>query len=81
MRILDSSEDATGEISTHPVVNEDCTPEEIGILPGEMHLLGLRKLLGESLYSTLHAALREFIQITHDSCVRRRENMAFRSEL
>lgn len=43
------------------------------ILPVEIHLPGLLKLLGESLYSTPRVALRELAQNAHDSCVRRRE--------
>ncbi|MDE3231420.1 MAG: ATP-binding protein, partial [Chloroflexota bacterium] len=43
------------------------------ILPVEIHLPGLLKLLGESLYSTPRVALRELVQNAHDSCVRRRE--------
>ncbi|HEU0027425.1 MAG TPA: ATP-binding protein [Ktedonobacterales bacterium] len=48
-------------------------PEENEILPVEIHLPGLLKLLGESLYSTPRVALRELVQNAHDSCVRRRE--------
>ncbi|MGZ3667163.1 MAG: ATP-binding protein, partial [Ktedonobacterales bacterium] len=48
-------------------------PEENAILPVEIHLPGLLKLLGESLYSTPRVALRELVQNAHDSCVRRRE--------
>jgi molecular chaperone HtpG len=48
-------------------------PEENAILPIEIHLPGLLKLLGESLYSTPRVALRELVQNAHDSCIRRRE--------
>ncbi|HEX8036857.1 MAG TPA: hypothetical protein VF510_23570, partial [Ktedonobacterales bacterium] len=48
-------------------------PEENAILPVEIHLPGLLKLLGESLYSTPRVALRELVQNAHDSCIRRRE--------
>ncbi len=47
--------------------------EDIEILPVEIHLPGLLKLLGEHLYSDPQVALREMIQNAHDSCVRRRE--------
>src|SRR5258708_1051616 len=48
-------------------------PEEFEILPVEIHLPGLLKVLGEHLYSNPRVALRELIQNAHDSCVRRRE--------
>ncbi len=47
--------------------------EDIEILPVEIHLPGLLRLLGEHLYSGPRVALRELIQNAHDSCVRRRE--------
>lgn len=47
--------------------------EDIEILPVEIHLPGLLKLLGEHLYSDPQVALREMVQNAHDSCVRRRE--------
>lgn len=37
----------------------------------EIHLPGLLKVLAESLYSTPKVALRELIQNSHDSCIRR----------
>ncbi|HKD73899.1 MAG TPA: ATP-binding protein, partial [Ktedonobacterales bacterium] len=48
-------------------------PQELEILPVEIHLPGLLKVLGEHLYSDPRVALRELIQNAHDSCVRRRE--------
>lgn len=48
-------------------------PEDIEILPIEMHLPGLLKLLGEHLYSDPRVAVREMTQNAHDSCIRRRE--------
>lgn len=48
-------------------------PEDFEILPVEIHLPGLLKVLGEHLYSNPRVALRELIQNAHDSCVRRRE--------
>ena len=50
--------------------------EDIEILPIEMHLPGLLKLLGEHLYSDPRVAVREMTQNAHDSCVRRREEDA-----
>ncbi len=47
--------------------------DDIEILPVEIHLPGLLKLLGESLYSDPRVALRELTQNAHDSCLRRRE--------
>jgi len=47
--------------------------EELEILPVEIHLPGLLKVLGEHLYSDPRVAIRELIQNAHDSCVRRRE--------
>jgi molecular chaperone HtpG len=47
--------------------------EEFEILPVEIHLPGLLKVLSEHLYSNPRIALRELIQNAHDSCVRRRE--------
>lgn len=47
--------------------------EDIEVLPVEIHLPGLLKLLGEHLYSNPQVALREMVQNAHDSCVRRRE--------
>jgi molecular chaperone HtpG len=47
--------------------------DEIEILPVEIHLPGLLKLLGEHLYSNPQVAVREMVQNAHDSCVRRRE--------
>lgn len=52
---------------------EDHMAEDIEILPVEIHLPGLLKLLGEHLYSQPQVALREMVQNAHDSCVRRRE--------
>ncbi|HLZ25298.1 MAG TPA: hypothetical protein VKQ30_24520 [Ktedonobacterales bacterium] len=51
-------------------------PEDFEILPIEMHLPGLLKLLGEHLYSDPRVAVREMTQNAHDSCVRRREEDA-----
>src|SRR5450631_618640 len=48
-------------------------PEELEILPVEIHLPGLLKVLGEHLYSGPRVAIRELIQNAHDSCVRRRQ--------
>ncbi len=48
-------------------------PEDFEILPVEIHLPGLLKVLGEHLYSNPRVAMRELIQNAHDSCVRRRE--------
>lgn len=48
-------------------------PEEFEVLPVEIHLPGLLKVLGEHLYSNPRVAMRELIQNAHDSCVRRRE--------
>jgi molecular chaperone HtpG len=48
-------------------------PEDIEILPVEIHLPGLLKLLGEHLYSDPKVAVREMMQNAHDSCTRRRE--------
>src|SRR6185437_406872 len=48
-------------------------PEEFEILPVEIHLPGLLKVLGEHLYSDPRVAVRELIQNAHDSCVRRRQ--------
>jgi molecular chaperone HtpG len=50
--------------------------EDFEILPVEIHLPGLLKVLGEHLYSNPRVALRELIQNAHDSCVRRREEDA-----
>jgi molecular chaperone HtpG len=47
--------------------------EEFKILPVEIHLPGLLKVLGEHLYSDPRIAIRELIQNAHDSCTRRRE--------
>lgn len=47
--------------------------DDIEILPVEIHLPGLLKLLGEHLYSDPKVAVREMTQNAHDSCVRRRE--------
>ena len=47
--------------------------EELKILPVEIHLPGLLKVLGEHLYSDQRIAMRELIQNAHDSCTRRRE--------
>ena len=47
--------------------------EELEILPVEIHLPGLLKVLGEHLYSDPRIAMRELMQNAHDSCVRRRE--------
>lgn len=46
---------------------------ELEILPVEIHLPGLLKVLGEHLYSDSRVAVRELIQNAHDSCVRRRQ--------
>ena len=51
-------------------------PEEFEVLPVEIHLPGLLKVLGEHLYSNPRVAMRELIQNAHDSCVRRREEDA-----
>ena len=51
-------------------------PEEIEILPVEIHVPGLLKLLGEHLYSDPRVAVRELTQNAHDSCTRRREEDA-----
>ena len=48
-------------------------PEELEILPVEIHLPGLLKVLGEHLYSGPRVAIRELIQNAHDSCVRRQQ--------
>ena len=37
----------------------------------ELHLPGLLRLLGESLYSDPRVAYRELVQNAHDACVRR----------
>ena len=50
--------------------------ENFEILPVEIHLPGLLKVLGEHLYSNPRVALRELIQNAHDSCIRRREEDA-----
>lgn len=50
--------------------------EEFEVLPVEIHLPGLLKVLGEHLYSNPRVAMRELIQNAHDSCVRRREEDA-----
>lgn len=50
--------------------------DDIEILPIEIHLPGLLKLLGEHLYSDPRVAVREMVQNAHDSCVRRREEDA-----
>jgi len=50
--------------------------EELEILPVEIHLPGLLKVLGEHLYSDPRVAIRELIQNAHDSCIRRREEDA-----
>ena len=47
--------------------------DDLEILPVEIHLPGLLKVLGEHLYSNPRVAVRELIQNAHDSCVRRRE--------
>ncbi|GCE29108.1 heat-shock protein [Dictyobacter alpinus] len=47
--------------------------EELEILPVDIHLPGLLKVLGEHLYSDPRVAIRELIQNAHDSCVRRRQ--------
>lgn len=47
--------------------------EDFEILPVEIHLPGLLKVLGEHLYSNPRVAMRELIQNAHDSCVRRRQ--------
>ncbi len=41
-------------------------PEELEILPVEIHLPGLLKVLGEHLYSDPRVAIRELIQNAHD---------------
>lgn len=41
--------------------------EELEILPVEIHLPGLLKVLGEHLYSDPRVAIRELIQNAHDS--------------
>ncbi|GCE21683.1 ATP-binding protein [Dictyobacter kobayashii] len=51
-------------------------PEELEILPVDIHLPGLLKVLGEHLYSDPRVAIRELIQNAHDSCVRRRQEDA-----
>src|SRR5258708_29940053 len=61
------------EALVRPPVIEEIMPEKNAILPIEIHLPGLLKLLGESLYSTPRVALRELVQNAHDSCIRRRE--------
>jgi molecular chaperone HtpG len=55
------------------VLEEKTLMEDIEILPVEIHLPGLLKLLGEHLYSDPKVALREMVQNAHDSCVRRRQ--------
>lgn len=52
---------------------DDTAPNDVEILPVEIHLPGLLKLLGEHLYADPQAAVREMVQNAHDSCVRRRE--------
>lgn len=47
--------------------------EEFEVLPVDIHLPGLLKVLGEHLYSNPRVAMRELLQNAHDSCVRRRE--------
>ena len=47
--------------------------DDIEILPVEINLPGLLKLLGQHLYSDPRVALRELTQNAHDSCVRRRQ--------
>ncbi|HEY7414489.1 MAG TPA: ATP-binding protein, partial [Ktedonobacteraceae bacterium] len=47
--------------------------EELEILPVDIHLPGLLKVLGEHLYSDPRVAIRELIQNAHDSCVRRQQ--------
>lgn len=54
--------------------------EDFEILPVEIHLPGLLKVLGEHLYSNPRVAMRELIQNAHDSCVRRREEDADAAE-
>jgi molecular chaperone HtpG len=54
--------------------------EDFEILPVEIHLPGLLKVLGEHLYSNPRVALRELIQNAHDSCVRRREEDTSRDQ-
>lgn len=46
--------------------------DNLEILPVEIHLPGLLKLLGEHLYSDPRVAIREMAQNAHDSCMRRR---------
>ncbi len=48
-------------------------PEDIEILPVEIHLPDLLKVLGSHLYSDVRVALRELVQNAHDSCVRRQQ--------
>lgn len=62
--------------SHHYCVNsrkEALMSEEFEVLPVEIHLPGLLKVLGEHLYSNPRVAMRELIQNAHDSCLRRRE--------
>jgi molecular chaperone HtpG len=47
--------------------------EDLEILPVDIHLPGLLKVLGEHLYSDPRVAIRELIQNAHDSCVRRQQ--------
>jgi molecular chaperone HtpG len=47
--------------------------DNIEILPVEIHLPGLLKLLGNHLYSDPKVAVREMVQNAHDSCTRRRQ--------
>jgi molecular chaperone HtpG len=54
-------------------LQEDSMSDEIEILPVEIHLPGLLKLLGEHLYSDPRVAVREMVQNAHDTCIRRRE--------
>jgi molecular chaperone HtpG len=52
---------------------ENLMPDEFKVLPIEIHLPGLLKVLGEHLYSDPRVAVRELVQNAHDSCVRRRQ--------
>ncbi len=57
----------------HIVISYKNMQEELNVLPVEIHLPGLLKVLGEHLYSDPRVAIRELIQNAHDSCVRRQQ--------
>jgi molecular chaperone HtpG len=62
------------------ISHEKNMPEELEILPVEIHLPGLLKVLGEHLYSNPRIAIRELIQNAHDSCTRRKQEDATLAE-